>query len=161
MPRLAPQALHLPGLRVTADPQHASLRDARVGLPESHSGLRRRADKRPDRTVVQPCVGRVADLLLLDGRVDVHALKIGFPDQLSLETCAYALGEHLLRALPAYTPAPACHARGVERELMLEVGPAREVLSVRVFEPSGQHLLVAHIRHMLEVMHPDHHAHGD
>ena len=143
-------------MRVPALLEEQALADAHVGLPQLDAlGLGLLHQPLP-RSLVEPSVGGEAHVLLLHGGVHVHALELTHLHQLQAQARLDGFLQELLGAGLADAPPPAGHARGVDRQPMLEELHARQVLPVGVLQPAGQHLLIAQIEGVLQVVQRHH-----
>src|SRR5258708_34877902 len=85
--------------------------------------------------MIEPGIGGMGDRLRLHGRVDRHALELLWCDNAAIETGLDRRLEQNLHAAGTDPLAPARHRGAVDRQFMLEVIKAAEMLVVRVLHP--------------------------
>jgi len=94
--------------------------------------------------------------LRLHRRVEGHALELLRRDNAAIETRRDRRLEQNLHAAGADPLAPARHRGAVDRQFMLEVIKAAEMLVVRVLHPARAHHLVRQVEDVLQEVQPDH-----
>src|SRR5665213_4592860 len=111
--------------------------------------------------VVEPCIGWETNRLGLNGRIHVDAFQLRGANH----ACAYARldrgAQHLLSPGLTQPAAPTRHARRIDRQAMLEVALTTEMLPIRIFNPNSNHVLIAQVMLILQVMKCHHQTRRD
>src|ERR1035438_10163296 len=129
-----------------------------VALLDLDAALPRHFHQAFPRPVVEPGIGRVANRLGLNGRVDVHPLDLCRRDHLHPHRRLDRLLEHRFRSGLTETVTPPRHARGIDRNLVLEKLLAAEVLPIGIFNPVLYHTLSAQVVLIFQVVQRHHEA---
>lgn len=137
-----PGPLELPGLCMPSVLSEAPLHEHAIALPQPDAlGFRDPQHGGMD-LPVQPRVCRVLDCLRLHRRVHDDLLEAALRDDARGLPRADRGLKQLLHAFLADAAPPACHLRGVDREVVLEELLATEMLPVGVLHPALHHLLI-------------------
>lgn len=109
--------------------------------------------------VIEPGVGGKTDGLLMHRGDHFDALKLVARHRLAVELGSNCFSRKILGAFLPDALAPADHAGKMHGQLMLEVMHAAQVLPVKVFHSTAQHLRITQVVGGLEVV-PSHHKAG-
>ena len=99
-----------------------------VRLPELNTRGFRQVNQSLPGTTERAGVSRVADVLLLHGRINIHSGQLGQFDQFQPETSGNRFLQHFFSASVTNTCAPSGHAARINRQVVLEELSAREIL---------------------------------
>ncbi len=153
---LALGAVVLAGMQIGAGLAQHPLAEAGVALAQHEAVLGGETDQDLAATVVEPGIGGMGHRLRLHRRVEGHALELLRRDNAAIETRRDRRLEQNLHAAGADPLAPARHRGAVDRQFMLEVIKAAEMLVVRVLHPARAHHLVRQVEDVLQEVQPDH-----
>ena len=102
--------------------------------------------------MVEPGIGREGDGLLLNRGIDVDTFQVLLGNVLFALCRFYGCLEKFLHPLRANPLSPLDQGGRIERELMLEVFAAAEILPVAILDKLGYHCLVTDVKRVLEVV---------
>jgi hypothetical protein len=159
--RAAPRPLELPSSCVAALLGEQPLSYPYVGLSERDAFLAGCFYQLLAHPVVEAGIGGKADVLLLDGGVNVDPLELAGLYDPKPQTGPDRLLKQFLGSGLTDEPSPAAHARRIDRHLVREVLHPREVLPARVLHPTPEYGPVAEVVGVLEVVQGHHQPRGD
>ncbi len=111
--------------------------------------------------VVAPGIGRKTNRLALHSRIHVDALQLRGANHAHAHARLDRGPQHLFGASLAQPAAPTRHTRRIDRKTMLKVSLAAELLLIGIFNPHSNHVLVAQVMLILQVIKRHHQSRRD
>src|ERR1019366_3671201 len=111
--------------------------------------------------LIESGIGGKTNGLGLNCRVHIDALQLSRTNHAHLDACFNRRTQHLLGSGIAQSIAPARHARWIDRHLMLKMPHAAEVLPVGIFNPRGNHVFIAQIELVFQIVQGNHQPRRD
>src|ERR1019366_4954670 len=111
--------------------------------------------------LIESGIGGETNGLGLNCRVHVDALQLSRANHAHHDACFNRRTQHLLGSGIAQPLAPTRHARWIDRHLMLKMPHAAEVLPVGIFNPRGNHVFIAQIELVFQIVQGNHQPRRD